>query len=80
MPATARLDGRMLFFGPERLVTLLAGGGVSITAPVVIGDGRPFVVEAAYLVSPDLRKRVLRAYSADGGWTHSTFLNERLMS
>ncbi|GAB0496121.1 hypothetical protein MMPV_007431 [Pyropia vietnamensis] len=80
VPATARLDGRMLFFGPERLVTLLAGGGVSITAPVVIGDGRPFVVEAAYLVSPDLRKRVLRAYAADGGWAHSTFLNERLMS
>eukprot|EP00168_Porphyra_purpurea_P003402 TRINITY_DN14017_c0_g1_i1.p3 TRINITY_DN14017_c0_g1~~TRINITY_DN14017_c0_g1_i1.p3 ORF type:complete len:181 (-),score=51.56 TRINITY_DN14017_c0_g1_i1:106-603(-) len=27
VPAAARLDGRMLFFGRERVVTLLAGGG-----------------------------------------------------
>jgi len=71
----ARLQGQTLRFagasGVETIVNLLPDGG-SCHVPISIPRGKPFCLEAGWLVEPDLRLRLIRFYDQLGGWTTLT--------
>ena len=76
--SAARIEGRSLWFesGAQPMRMLCLPGGASSLSPVQI-QPHPFIVEAGWLISPTLRKRLCRSYSALGEWVSITLVVER---
>lgn len=73
--STARIEDSMLDFGEVRV--LLLPGGASCTFPGVARLGRPFFIEAGWLVAPGQRQRLIRHYNGKGEWTSLTLVSEQ---
>ncbi|MBF2079020.1 MAG: DUF3598 family protein [Synechococcales cyanobacterium T60_A2020_003] len=72
---------RLLFPDRETVVqVLLLPEGASATTPLTIPKGRPFFLEAGWLISPTLRQRMIRRYDERGGWESLTLVTEQKMS
>lgn len=75
--ASGKLDTNFILFAEANVQMLLLPGGVFVSSPIRIRQGRPFVIETAFLMKPDCRKRILRLYNRDSEWINTVFLNER---
>lgn len=77
--STATIAGSMLRFeqGPQPIQVLLLPDGASSNCPRHLKLGQPFVLEAGWLIQPDLRQRIIRRYDAAGGWVSLTLVTER---
>lgn len=73
----ARLDENLLVYAENNIQVVLLPGGIYVSSPVYIRAGRAFVVETAFLMRPDCRKRVLRLYNKEQEWANTVFINER---
>jgi len=62
--------------GSTPLQLLLLPDGASANTPLVIPKGKPFFLEAGWLISPTLRQRMIRRYDAQGGWEGLTLVEE----
>ncbi len=77
--STATITGSRLRFeqGPQPVQVLLLPDGASINCPTQLKLGQPFVLEAGWLLQPNLRQRIVRRYDAAGGWVSLTLVTER---
>lgn len=75
----AIIDGSILRFeeGETKVQVLLLPAGASCNTPVVIPRGRPFFLEAGWLLSEKERLRLIRSYDPQGSWTSLTLVTER---
>ncbi|MFQ3618298.1 MAG: DUF3598 family protein [Cyanobacteriota bacterium] len=62
--------------GSTPLQLLLLPDGASANTPLVIPKGKPFFLEAGWLISPTRRQRMIRRYDAQGGWESLTLVEE----
>lgn len=70
-------DNRLLFEQGSRSVqVLLLPDGTSANTPLTVPKGKPFFLEAGWLVEENLRHRLIRSYDAQGGWISLTFVAE----
>ncbi|MGK7911082.1 MAG: DUF3598 family protein [Synechococcus sp.] len=63
--------------GPVPMQMLLLPGGASSNSPLKIPTGHPFVAELGWLISPNLRQRMIRSYDKSGNWESTTLVTER---
>ncbi|MGQ4646616.1 DUF3598 family protein [Lyngbya aestuarii] len=77
--STARIDGSILYFEQKNLTVqvLLLPNGASSNCPVEIKPGHFFVLEAGWLLKPDLRQRLIRSYNPRGEWVNLTLVTEK---
>lgn len=75
--AAARLDRNLLIFPDINVQVTLLPGGIYVSSPIRIRRGSSFVVELAFLMRPDCRKRVIRCYSKECEWVNTIFVSER---
>ncbi|MBZ8181060.1 DUF3598 family protein [Oscillatoria salina] len=59
---------------------LLLPDAASANCPLEIKRGYPFVLEAGWLVAPNLRYRLVRSYSAKGELLNLTLVQEEKVS
>ena len=74
----ARIEGNRLLFEDSSLpvqILLFADGG-SANCPLQAKSGQPFVLEMGWLISPKVRKRIMRSFDAKGSWTSCTLVTE----
>lgn len=76
--STSHVDGSILYFdrGNHPVQVLLLPDGASSTTPLTIPRGKPFFLEAGWLIEPNLRQRMIRNYDARGGWSSLTLVTE----
>jgi hypothetical protein len=68
---------RLLFeLGGHRIQVLLLLDGASSNTPLAIPRGKPFFLEAGWLVQANRRQRLIRSYDAQGGWVSLTLITE----
>ncbi|MBE9155779.1 DUF3598 family protein [Nodosilinea sp. LEGE 06152] len=74
-----RVVGSTLQFsqGSQPVTVLCLPGGASASFPTEIQPGQPFFLEVGWLISPTLRQRLVRTYSAQGTWVSLTLVTER---
>ena len=79
LSSTAKIDGSILQFsdGPVPMRMLLLSGGASSNCPLEIPTSHPFVAELGWLISPNLRQRLVRSYDKSGNWESATLVTER---
>jgi len=79
LSSTATIDGSILRFeeGESQVQVLLLPDGASCNTPVIIPRGKPFLLEAGWLLSEKERLRMIRSYDKQGGWTSLTLVKER---
>lgn len=77
--SSAIIQGDRLLFDQSGVAVqvLLLPDGASCNTPLVIPRGRPFFLEAGWLIEPNLRLRLIRSYDAQGGWSSLTLVTER---
>ena len=77
--STAAIAGQRLLFDQSEstIQVLLLPDGASASMPLTIPQRRPFLLEAGWLVEPNLRHRLIRSYDAQGGWVSLTLVIER---
>ncbi|MBD2258518.1 DUF3598 family protein [Pseudanabaena sp. FACHB-2040] len=63
--------------GSQPVTVLMLPDGASATYPTQIEAGKPLFLEAGWLIQPDLRQRLIRAYSSQGTWVSLTLVTER---
>ncbi|MGB3308885.1 MAG: DUF3598 family protein [Nodosilinea sp.] len=63
--------------GQQPVTVLLLPGGASASFPSEIQSGQPLFLEVGWLISPDLRQRLIRTYSAQGSWVSLTLVTEQ---
>ncbi len=70
-------DNRILFRSetPEMQLLMLPGG-VSLTCPLQIQPRYPFFLEVGWLLAPGQHQRMIRQYTAQGGWHSLTLITE----
>jgi hypothetical protein len=75
----AQISGSVLSFSDSALPTqvLLLPDGASCNCPLQIKPGHFFVVEVGWLLKPNQRQRLVRAYSDKGEWTSLTLVTEQ---
>lgn len=78
LASTAAIEGAKLLFdeGTTPMQVLLLPDGASCNTPLTIPKGKPFILEAGWLVKPDLRQRIIRSYDMQGGWVSLTLVTE----
>jgi hypothetical protein len=59
---------------------LLLPDGASSLTPLTVPKGKPFRLEAGWLMADDIRQRMIRSYDAQGGWTSLTLVTEHKRS
>lgn len=76
--STAQIQENLLRFdqGSDPVQVLLLPDGASSNTPLAIPRGKPFFLEAGWLIQPDLRQRLIRSYDAQGGWVSLTLVTE----
>ncbi|QKD82164.1 DUF3598 family protein [Thermoleptolyngbya sichuanensis A183] len=62
--------------GSTPLQLLLLPDGASANTPLLVPKGKPFFLEAGWLISPTQRQRMIRRYDAQGGWESLTLVEE----
>ena len=74
----AQIIGDQLRFTSEvpRQITLLPDGG-SINVPLQIPSKKAFFVEVGWLVSDNVRQRIMRNFDDKGKWESSVFITEK---
>ncbi|MEM9568592.1 MAG: DUF3598 family protein, partial [Cyanobacteria bacterium P01_E01_bin.34] len=79
LSSSATINGSVLRFndGPVPMQMLLLPGGASSNCPLKIPTGHPFFAELGWLISPDLRQRMIRSYDKSGNWESTTLVTER---
>jgi hypothetical protein len=77
--ATISGNGSILQFeqGSQPIQLVLLPDGASSNTPLIIPKRRPFFLEAGWLVSPELRQRLIRSYDERGTWLSLTLVTER---
>lgn len=77
--STAAIDGSILRFdeGSYPRQILLLPDGASSNTPLALPKGKPFFLEAGWLIEDTLRQRMIRSYDAKGGWSSLTLVTER---
>jgi hypothetical protein len=77
-----QLAGSTLRFneGSQPVTVLMLPGGASATFPTEVQSGQPFFLEAGWLITPTLRQRLIRTYSAQGTWVSLTLVVEQKMA
>lgn len=80
--STATIAESILRFeqGPQPVQVLLLSDGASVNCPTHLKLGQPFVLEAGWLIQPNLRQRIVRRYDAAGGWVSLTLVTEHKVS
>ncbi|MBM0740636.1 DUF3598 family protein [Phormidium sp. CLA17] len=80
--SVAEIDGNRLMFTqslqPAQVVLL--PDGASSNCPMQIKPGQSFVLEAGWLIQPNLRQRIIRSYSDKGEWLSLTCVTEQKVS
>ncbi|MBD1866381.1 DUF3598 family protein [Leptolyngbya sp. FACHB-671] len=76
--SSAQIQPNLLLFdqGSYPIQVLLLPDGASSNTPLAIPKGKPFFLEAGWLVQPGLRQRLIRSYDAQGGWVSLTLVTE----
>lgn len=79
LASTALINGSILQFdqGSYPVQVLLLPDGASCNTPLTIPRGKPFFLEAGWLITSHLRQRMIRQYDAQGAWTSLTLITER---
>lgn len=79
LTSTATINGPSLIFdqGTPPVQVLLLPDGASATTPRQIVSRQPFFLELGWLLQPDLRQRLIRAYDSSGEWSSLTLVTER---
>jgi len=82
LASTAAIEGSVLRFdqGSDPIQVLLLPNGASSNSPIRIPRGKPFFLEAGWLIEPSLRQRMIRSYDEKGAWTSLTLVTERKLS
>jgi len=82
LASTATIAGSRLLFDQGRypVQVLLLPGGASCHTPLIIPRHSPFLLEAGWLISDNLRQRLIRRYDERGGWVSLTLVTERKIS
>lgn len=77
--SSARIEASRLMFDQSEMPVqiLLLPDGASSNCPIEIKPRRSFVLEAGWLLQPDLRQRIIRSYSDKGEWSSLTLVTER---
>lgn len=74
--SNAQIKGNTLQFDGGRQITLLPDGG-SINVPVELPQKKAFFVEVGWLVSENIRHRIMRNFDDTGKWSTSVFITEK---
>lgn len=79
LDSTAQINGSILRFtqGSSPRQVLLLPDGASCNAPINLPKGKPFFLEAGWLIEDHLRQRMIRSYDERGGWASLTLVTER---
>lgn len=72
----ASIQGSILNFDSNTQILLLPDGA-SATSPLQVKGGRAFFLEVGWLVAPQKRQRLIRAYSDKGEWISLTLVTEQ---
>lgn len=77
--STAKISGSILRFdqGSYPVQLLLLPDGASSNTPLTLPRGKPFLLEAGWLVEDNLRQRMIRRYDERGGWVSLTLITEQ---
>lgn len=78
--STATIKGSIIHFDQDPLrqvQVLLLPDGASANSPLKVQLRQPFILEAGWLVEPNLRQRMIRSYSDKGEWVSLTLVTER---
>lgn len=78
--STATIKGSIIHFDqdPQKQVqVLLLPDGASANCPVKVQLRQSFILEAGWLIEPNLRQRMIRSYSDKGEWVSLTLVTER---
>lgn len=74
--SSAQIKGNTLQFDGGRQITFLPDGG-SINVPVELPQKQAFFVEVGWLVSENVRHRIMRNFDDTGKWSTSVFITEK---
>jgi Domain of unknown function (DUF3598) len=82
LSSTALIQGNSLHFqqGNFPIQVLLLPDGASANTPLSLPKRQPFFLEAGWLITENLRQRMIRQYDAQGGWSSLTLLIEHKSS
>lgn len=76
LTSLASIQGSILYFDSGSQVLLLPDGA-SATSPCQVKGGKAFFLEVGWLVAPQQRQRMIRAYSDKGEWIGLTLVTEQ---
>jgi hypothetical protein len=78
LDSSAQIQPNLLLFdqGSYSIQMLLLPDGASSNTPLTIPKGKPFFLEAGWLIQPSLRQRLIRSYDDRGGWVSLTLVTE----
>ncbi|NJN58176.1 MAG: DUF3598 family protein [Leptolyngbyaceae cyanobacterium SL_5_9] len=77
LASTAQIQQNLLLFQETHPTqVLLLSDGASSNTPLTVPRGKPFFLEAGWLVQSDLRQRLIRSYDLQGGWVSLTLVTE----
>lgn len=71
----ASIQGSILYFDSN--TQLLLPDGASATFPLQVKGGQAFFLEVGWLIAPQKRQRLIRAYSDKGEWISLTLVTEQ---
>lgn len=76
--STGQIMGDRICFetGSQSVQVLLLPDGASSTCPTQITPRQPLFLEVGWLLKPNLRQRMIRQYTAQGGWGSLTLVTE----
>jgi Domain of unknown function (DUF3598) len=79
LSSSAAIAGSILAFdqGETPMQVLLLPDGAAWNCPISIPLGKPFFLEASWLLQPDLRQRLIRSYNSQGAWVSLTLVTEQ---
>lgn len=79
LQSTARIEGSVLHFEEGKIPyqILLLPNGASSNCPRAIAPRQRFILELGWLVTPELRVRLIRNYSDRGEWVNSILVREK---
>lgn len=72
----ASIQGSIVYFDSNTQILLLPDGA-SATSPLQVKGGTAFFLELGWLVAPQKRQRLIRAYSDKGEWISLTLVTEQ---
>ncbi|BAU08457.1 DUF3598 family protein [Fischerella sp. NIES-3754] len=77
--STATINGSILTFSQDlqkQVQVLLLPDGASATSPLKVQFRQPLFLEVGWLITPNLRQRMIRSYNDKGEWVSLTLVTE----